>query len=101
MSRDRVIVYDWNKEDVVVAEGILLSTDPEEKANGIPLGPNAALVKVDKVVVKEIHMWRPISDKKYLMGSALHDIIVWPISKIGISDPHNRSSPKATSPGVI
>lgn len=86
-------------EDLIVAEGHLISSDPKELlANNIPLGPNAALVKVDKIFHKDAYLWRPTSEM-ILMGDALHELIPWPIQRIGYSNP-STLSPKESSPAV-
>ncbi|XP_010431149.1 PREDICTED: uncharacterized protein LOC104715439 [Camelina sativa] len=102
-SHDKIIIFDWNAEDVVVAEGRLWSMDPQEKANNICLGPNAAIVKVEKVVKHDAYLWRP-TDDMVLMGDALYAFIAWPIKKIlltSIIHPTRSSSPIATSPGTV
>jgi len=40
----------------VIAEGGLFSTDPKQLVNNIPLGPNAAIVKVEKVLKKNAYL---------------------------------------------
>lgn len=60
---DKILIYDWSKEDVLVAEGRLQSTDPKKLVNNIPLGPSAAIVKVDRVVNEDGSLWRPNVEK--------------------------------------
>ncbi|CAE5980487.1 unnamed protein product [Arabidopsis arenosa] len=64
---DRILIFDWNREDMIVAEGLLISTHPKELANNIPLGSNAASVKVHMVINKDAYQWRPTSEM-ILMG---------------------------------
>lgn len=78
---DRILNYDWSKEDVLVAKGRLESTDPNKLVNNIPLGPSAAIVKVDRVVNEEGFLWRP-NAKKMKIGDALYENIPWHIHKI-------------------
>ena len=78
---DKILIYDWNSEDEIIAEGSLYSTDQKDLVNNVPLGPNAAIVTVSKVVNKEAFLWRPSADMS-LMGDALHKNIAWPIHKI-------------------
>lgn len=78
---DKILIYDWSKEDVLVAEGRLQSTDPKKLVNNIPLGPSAAIVKVDRVVNEDGSLWRP-NVEKLMIGDALGENIPWPIHKI-------------------
>ncbi|KAG7567809.1 putative transposase Ptta/En/Spm plant [Arabidopsis thaliana x Arabidopsis arenosa] len=97
---DRIVIFDWNLEDMIVAEGQLISTDPKELANNIPLGPNVAIVKVHMVINKDAYLWRP-TNEMILMGDTLNEFIAWPIQKIGYSNLTPRTaSPKESSPAV-
>lgn len=53
--------------------------------NKIPLGPNAALVMIDKVINKDAYLWRPSEDMT-VMGDALFQNIPWPITKVLLSN---------------
>lgn len=79
----------------------MYSTDPKEMVNNIPLGPNAAIVTVTKVVNKEAFLWRPSADMSFI-GDALHENIAWPIHKVHFIQPQARqeSLSKNTSPKV-
>ena len=59
----------------------MYSKDQKDLVNNVPLGPNAAIVTVSKVVNKEAFLWRPNADMS-LMGDALHKNIACPIHKI-------------------
>lgn len=84
----------------------MLSTDPKELVNEIPLGPNAAVVKVRHVVKPDAYLWRPMPGMS-LMGDAQDETIAWPINRINVPEPPTRdefvknSSPKNPSPQVI
>ena len=59
-SVGRVQIFDyWNVEDELIAEGVLVSTEPNQLVNDIPLGPNAAVIKVEVVVKDSAFLWRP------------------------------------------
>lgn len=84
----------------MIAEGGMLSTDPKQLVDNIPLGPNAAIVKVEKVIKKEAYLWRP-SPEMSTIGDALHLSIAWPIQKIDIINKSPvRVSPLSSSPQV-
>ncbi|CAN7077746.1 unnamed protein product [Brassica oleracea var. botrytis] len=81
-SDDKINIYDWNSTGVIVTEGRLCSTDPDDLVNDIPLGPGAAIVKVDVAVVEDAYQWRPVSDEMFLMSHAVKMKISWPQNKI-------------------
>lgn len=96
---DKILIIDWTCDDVI-AEGGLLSTDPKQLVDNIPLGPNADVVKVEKVIKKEAYLWRPSPDMSTI-GDALHLSITWPIQKTDmINKSPNRVSPLSSSPRV-
>ncbi|CAA7022585.1 unnamed protein product [Microthlaspi erraticum] len=83
-SVERVQIFDWNDENDMIVEGVLLSTDPKKIVNHVPLGPNVALVKVNVVVNPVAYLWR-LTEKISLMGDALSQNIVWPIKMIHLA----------------
>ena len=84
----------------MIAEGGLFSTDPKQLVNNIPLGPNAAIVKVEKMLKKNAYLWRP-SPEMSTIADALHQSIAWPIQKIDIiNQSPKRVSPLTSSPQV-
>ncbi|CAN6982900.1 unnamed protein product, partial [Brassica oleracea var. botrytis] len=54
----------------------------DDLVNDIPLGPGAAIVKVDVAVVEDAYQWRPVSDEMFLMSHAVKMKISWPQNKI-------------------
>lgn len=89
-------------EDAIIGEGRLCSVDPNSLVNNIPIGPNAAIVTVEKVFNEEAFLWRPISAEILTMGKTLHENIAWPIQHIKLvnSSDNDESPPKASSPLV-
>lgn len=85
--------------DTVFAEGRLLSTDPKELFNNIPIGPLAAIVTIDKVINRVAPLWRP-SEKMAIMADALNENITWPIQNVHelVISPRDESSDKRISP---
>ena len=97
-SVGKVLIFDyWKAEDELIAEGVLLSTDPAKLVNQIPLGPNAAVIKVEVVVKDSAFLWRP-APRMSNMGDALHQIIAWPIDRARLSDTTAESTKK---PNVV
>lgn len=60
----------------------MISKDPKQLVNKIPLGPNAAMVNIVKVINKEASLWRPPSEDISVMGDALLVNIAWPLTKL-------------------
>ncbi|XP_013594484.1 PREDICTED: uncharacterized protein LOC106302540 [Brassica oleracea var. oleracea] len=99
-SPDKILIIDWTSDDVI-AEGGLFSTDPKQLVNNIPLGPNAAIVKIEKVLKKNAYLWRP-SPEMSTIADALHQSIAWPIQKIDIiNQSPKRVSPLSSSPQSV
>ncbi|KAL0886284.1 hypothetical protein Bca101_010267 [Brassica carinata] len=78
---DRPQIIAWTSDAEVISEGYMASINPTEMVNNFHLGPNAAKVKIDKVINKEAYMWRPSEDMK-VIGDALFANIAWPISEV-------------------
>ena len=96
---DRIQIVAWTNDGEFVAEGYLISTDPKEMVNDINLGPNAAKVKIEKVINRNAYLWRP-SEHMNVIGDALFKTIAWPISKVilcEVAGPSKGSSPKVQS----
>lgn len=91
-SLEKVQIFDyWKIEDELIAEGVLLTTEPTEMVNQIPLGPNAAVLRVELVFKPDAFIWRP-TPEMIKMGDALHGTIAWPLDKVRL--PHSvMSSP--------
>ena len=67
---------DWSAVDVNVAEGRVVSSEPEELVNGIPLGPNAVKVLVETAIKPETVLWRP-APNMFTMEDAVGEMIAW------------------------
>lgn len=50
---------DWAGTDATVAEGCIISSDPDEIVNGSRLGPTDVKVLIDTAIVPEAYLWRP------------------------------------------
>ena len=100
-SVGKVQIFDyWKAQDELIAEGVLLSTDPTELVNQIPLGPNAAVVKVERVVMSDAFIRRPTTEVTK-MGDAVDETIAWPIDKLRLPDPHSPTESTKKSNLVI
>ncbi|XP_020881431.1 uncharacterized protein LOC110228397 isoform X2 [Arabidopsis lyrata subsp. lyrata] len=88
----KILIYDWNMDDVVIGEGRLCSSDPKELVNNMPIGQGAAIVTVDKVFAENVYLWRPISAEILTIGNALHENIVWPIKPIELFSSEEKES---------
>uniref|UniRef100_A0A1J3DKH8 DUF8039 domain-containing protein n=1 Tax=Noccaea caerulescens TaxID=107243 RepID=A0A1J3DKH8_NOCCA len=76
----------------------MCSTDPKALLNNIPLGPNAAIVKIDVVFKEAVYLWRPTSEM-LLVTDALGVEIAWPIDKVELVNLHSRDESVKGSPG--
>uniref|UniRef100_A0A1J3DKF5 Uncharacterized protein n=1 Tax=Noccaea caerulescens TaxID=107243 RepID=A0A1J3DKF5_NOCCA len=85
-SAGRVHICDWNLDGEIIGEGILCSTNPKDLVNNIPLGPNAAIVKVVLVLKEKAFLWRPSAEMSE-MGDALNENIAWPMDKVQLMSP--------------
>ncbi|CAA7049959.1 unnamed protein product [Microthlaspi erraticum] len=94
-SHIKCILYDWSASDEKVAEGHILSSDPEEFVNEIPLGPNSVKVLVETGVKTEAFLWRP-APNMFTVGEAVGEIIAWPQSFTAIFE--NEEAPEDIAP---
>lgn len=75
------MLLDINNSGEVVAEGKLLSSNPEDKVHFVPLGPNASSVMVVVVKVGTADLWRPNSEMEYI-SDAMGSTVAWPTDKL-------------------
>ncbi|CAN7078549.1 unnamed protein product [Brassica oleracea var. botrytis] len=74
---------DISERKQVVAEGRVHSTDPNQMVHFVRLGPNAARVWVDVVLVDDADVWRK-SDEMESLKDAHGFSIAWPLDKLVI-----------------
>lgn len=77
----------------------MCSTDPKQMINHIPIGINAAIVKIDLVLNDAVYLWRPTSEL-HVMADALHSEIQWPLNKIKRISQNAEVDSVRRSPGV-
>ncbi|KAH7839622.1 hypothetical protein Vadar_006403 [Vaccinium darrowii] len=73
----------WTGTEEVVAEGRWSSSDPNEHAHHIPLGPSAMRVWVDVAKNGAAFLWRPTSDMETI-EDAVGTTVAWPVDKIDL-----------------
>lgn len=76
-------LMDISERKQVVAEGRVHSTDPNQMVHFVRLGPNAARVWVDVVLVDDANVWRK-SDEMESLKDAHGSSIAWPLDKLVI-----------------
>ncbi|XP_033133157.1 uncharacterized protein LOC117127282 [Brassica rapa] len=76
-------LMDIGERKQVVAEGRIHSTDPTQLVHFVRLGPKAARVWVDAVLVDDAEVWRK-SDEIESLKDAHGSSIAWPIDKLVI-----------------
>ena len=72
---------DISERKQVVAEGRVHSTDPYQMVHFVRLGPNAARVWIDAVLVDDADAWRK-SDEIESLKDAHGSSIAWPLDKL-------------------
>ncbi|CAA7043014.1 unnamed protein product [Microthlaspi erraticum] len=88
-----------------MAEGRLVSSEAEEKVNGIPLGPNSVKVLVETAVKADAFLWRP-AQSMCTIGEAVGEMVAWPQNFAVVFDQGTETedtalkSPTATSPNM-
>ncbi|CAE6199549.1 unnamed protein product [Arabidopsis arenosa] len=80
-EKKKCILLDCNGSGKKVAEGRVLSSNPEDRVHHVPLGLNASKVWVDVPTIDEAPVWRANSEIK-IIADALGSIIAWPNDKL-------------------
>lgn len=68
-AQPKCFLIDWTGTDDRVAEGHILSSDPQGLVHGIILGSNCVKVLVETSTKLETHLWRPASDMSGIEGA--------------------------------
>lgn len=76
----KCVLVDWAGDDMDVAEGRIISSDPDELVNDSRLGPTDVKILVITAIVPEAFLWRPAT-KMHTMEEAVGNMIAWPASK--------------------
>lgn len=74
------LLIDWAEDNGNVAEGRILSSDPDDIVNDSRLGPSDLKVMVDAATVPEAFLWRPATNM-FTVQEAVGHIIAWPKNK--------------------
>ncbi|CAE5979936.1 unnamed protein product [Arabidopsis arenosa] len=77
----KCVLLDCNNSGRIVAEGRVMSTDPEDKCHNVPLGPNASKVSVDLIKIGNAKVWRPNSEFVFI-SDAVGSVVPWPSEKV-------------------
>lgn len=73
----RCVLTDWSGSEENVAEGRILSSDPNDLVNGIALGPNAVKVLIEKAIQPDAFLWGPATTM-FSVEEAVGDMTAWP-----------------------
>lgn len=92
------MLVDWSGTAEDVAVGRILSSDPADFVNDIPLGPVAVKVLVETATNESAFLWRPAT-AMFTIGEAVGHIIAWPANNCVISD--QELVPEDIAPRVI
>jgi len=74
------VLVDWSGSDENVAEGRILSSEPDDFVNDIPLGPLGVKVLVESAIKSDAFLWRPATGM-YNVEHAVGEMIAWPVNK--------------------
>ena len=74
------LLIDWADEDGNVAEGCILSSEPDDIVNDTRLGPTDFIVLVESANEPEVYLWRPARNMCTIKEVVGH-IIAWPKNK--------------------
>ncbi|XP_012840459.1 PREDICTED: uncharacterized protein LOC105960350 isoform X2 [Erythranthe guttata] len=96
MSVNKCKLLDWLGTEDIVAEGHLISDDPEELVDKIPLGPNALKVCVDNPNKPDAFLWRPTTTMT-CMQQAQGEPIAWPVDRVIIQTEQHSERRENTS----
>lgn len=81
----KCVLYDWSDSDENIAEGRILSSDPDDLVNNCRLGPTDLKVLVETATKPDAFLWRPASNM-FTVEEAVGQIIAWPASKCVLVD---------------
>ncbi|CAE6074033.1 unnamed protein product [Arabidopsis arenosa] len=76
----RCILTDWTGGDATVAEGRIITSNPDDLVNDCRLGPTYLKVLVEIAIVPEAYLWRPAINM-FTIEKAVGQMIAWPASK--------------------
>ncbi|KAL0716221.1 hypothetical protein Bca4012_065543 [Brassica carinata] len=84
-AHPKCVLVDWSGSDENVAEGRVMSSEPDDFVNDIPLGPLAVKVFVETAIKSDAFLWRPATGM-CIVEQALGELIAWPANKWVLSD---------------
>ncbi|CAA7018755.1 unnamed protein product [Microthlaspi erraticum] len=79
-TQPKCILLDWADDDTNVAEGRIISSDPDEAVNDTRLGHTDVKVLVEIATVPDAYLWRPASTM-FTIQDAVEQMIAWPAAK--------------------
>ncbi|KAL0661926.1 hypothetical protein Bca4012_098763 [Brassica carinata] len=79
-AQPKCVLVDWSGSDENVAEGRILSSEPDDFVSDIPLGPLAVKVLVESAIKSDAFLWRPATGM-YNVEHAVGEMIAWPVNK--------------------
>lgn len=83
---DKCDLLDWSGTDEIVAEGRVMSSDPNELLHRIPLGPNAKVVLIEFSRKLDAFLWRAVFNTIHI-GEATGMLVAWPADRVIMHKP--------------
>ncbi|GAA0142510.1 hypothetical protein LIER_03393 [Lithospermum erythrorhizon] len=80
----KVNLFSFGIPKIVDAEGVLVSKDPEEKVDNVPLGPDDWKIFVATAVHPNYEFCREANKKVSTIGRVIGKYVAWPISNVSI-----------------
>lgn len=77
----KCLLLDCNNSGKTVAEGRVISTNPEDRVHFVPLGENACKVFVLVAKIGDARVWRPNAEVEFI-SDALGTTVAWPSDKV-------------------
>ena len=77
----KCILLDCFNSGKTVAEGRVVSTNPEDRVHFVPLGENASKVFVLVAKIGDAKVWRPNAEVEFI-SDALGTTVAWPNDKV-------------------
>lgn len=81
----KCVLLDWSGTGERVAEGRILSSEPNDLVNDIQLSPNSVKVFIETAIKNDAFLWRPMTDM-HTIETAVGEMIAWPSSSCVIVD---------------
>ncbi|XP_019090430.1 PREDICTED: uncharacterized protein LOC104738576 [Camelina sativa] len=95
-AHPKCLLLDYNGTGEIVAEALVMSSDPQDFVNGIPLGPNSYKVLVENAIKPDAFLCRPTTNILN-MEQAVGEMLAWPDDNCIFHEDNAPKSPNTAS----